>query len=101
MRFWAGGTHHPQGPRGPRGPGGRGVWVSSVCFLSSFSCGGYAAATQAPWPGWLAAGGQREATRRNLSDRLACTGQGVRPGSANGDLEVTIATGPRSRRPRL
>ncbi|XP_014385277.1 PREDICTED: tripartite motif-containing protein 72 [Myotis brandtii] len=46
-----------------------------------------------------AAGGQREATMQNLSDRLACTGQGVHLGSANGDLEVTILTGPRSRRP--
>lgn len=75
------------------------MWVSSACFVSSFSCGGYVAAMQAPWPGQPAAGGQREATMRDLSDRLACTGQGVCPGSANGDLEVTIATCPRSRRP--
>lgn len=57
--------------------------------------GGYAGAVA----GRLATGGQWEATMRNLSDRLACTGQGVRPGGANGDLEVTILTGPRSRRP--
>lgn len=75
------------------------MWVSSACFVSSFSCGGYVAAMQTPWPGQPAAGGQREATMRDLSDRLACTGQGVCPGSANGDLEVTIATCPRSRCP--
>lgn len=74
--------------------------MSSACFLSSFSWGefrgGCAGAVAGPAGCWWAMGSHLAEPQRPPG---LARGQGARPGGANGDLEVTIATGPRSRAP--
>ncbi|KAK2113929.1 Keratin, type I cytoskeletal 19 [Saguinus oedipus] len=69
------------------GSSGRGVSVSSACFVSSSSSGGYGGVLAAS--NGLLVG--KELTRHNLKDRLASYLDKVRAlAAANGELEVKI-----------